>query len=211
MPFIALEKNTNKRIDITQVKNPRLTLKNQDCICQLCGEPLIVRSEFMRSGYLVQAHFYHYQGACKSKYEVHPESPEHLRCKELVAQALRAQFAEFSDATIEFEVVVPEANRVADILITFPMGWRVAHEIQLSPISPDKLEERTNAYNSTGIDVYWWLGKSADNAANRAWCTERYGYSLSIDITRSEAQYYSVVSFKDDHSSSSQSQPSDVG
>lgn len=199
MPFIAINKNTQERIDITKIEQPRIALREADCVCQACGERLIVRSEFLRSGYLVRAYFYHYRGDCNSEYSSHPESPEHLRCKEIVANTLQTQFNEFSEAIIEYEVKVPEAKRIADIMVTFPMGWRVAHEVQLSPISPDKLEERTRAYNSVGIDVFWWLGKSADNAANRTWCLERYGYSLIVEISRSSRQSDSIIISQENH------------
>jgi len=58
MPFVALHKETKARIDITAVNNPRQFLKSGDCICQLCGEPMIVKA-----GEILQAHFAHH-AAC---------------------------------------------------------------------------------------------------------------------------------------------------
>lgn len=77
MPFIGLKKDTSERIDITQIENPRLILKSGDCICQLCGSPLIVRA-----GNVYKAHFAHYGDRdCNTEYKYHPESPEHRESK----------------------------------------------------------------------------------------------------------------------------------
>jgi len=66
--------------------------------------------------------------------------------------------------------------------VTFPTGWRVAHEVQLASITTEHLQERTNDYTLAGIDVVWWLGKSADTETNRAWCRCTFGYALSLAV-----------------------------
>lgn len=175
MPFIALDKDTRKRIDITQLENPRLILRSGDCICQACEEPMIVKA-----GLIVRSHFAH-RSTCISDYQYHPESPDHLALKYLVMQALKENIGEYSDAEIELEVKVPEVNRIADIMATWPMGWRVAHEIQLASITIEKLNDRTEDYHRAGIDVIWWLGKSADTPANRKWCEDKLGFSVQLE------------------------------
>jgi hypothetical protein len=69
MPFIAIRKETRERIDITTIANPRAVLKSGECLCQLCGAPMIVKAGLVR-----QHHFAHI-GQCSSDYQSHPESP----------------------------------------------------------------------------------------------------------------------------------------
>jgi len=174
MPFVAKHKETGERIDITRIENPRAVLRSGDCVCQLCGEPMIIKA-----GLIVSPHFAHY-ARCESDYRFQPETAEHRRAKRELAEKLRETFAEYTDAEIELEMPIPEIRRVADILVTFPMGWRVAHEIQLSAITLEELEERTDDYSRAGVDVVWWLGRSADTSTNRQWCLETFSYCFSI-------------------------------
>ena len=189
MPFIAIDKNSGNRIDILTISNPRKTLKTADCICQLCGERM-----FIKAGPLIRPHFAHFAD-CNSKYKTgHAETPEHLFAKMELKQLLKEQFSNLEHIEIDYEVPIPEIKRIADVLVTFPMGWRMAHEIQLANISPDELEERTDDYLRAGIDVYWWLGKSADNLSNRSWCIDKFGFSLSISyITSRQTEPFSFA------------------
>lgn len=174
MPFVARQRETGERIDITQVQNPRAELRSGDCVCQLCGAPLIIKAGLIR-----RAHFAHY-AECVSDYDVPPETPEHLEAKAQLREYLEHFYADYAQATFEFEVPVPEIKRVVDLLVTFPMGWREAHEIQLSGITTEELARRSDDYLRAGIDVVWWLGRSADTTTNRQWCARRFGYSLSL-------------------------------
>jgi competence protein CoiA len=174
MPFIAKRKGTGERIDITLIENPRAVLKRGECLCQVCDTQMIVKAGLVR-----QHHFAHV-GRCSNDFQTHPESPAHQDAKRFLAANLREQFAEYANTTIEFEVPVPEVRRIADLLVTFPTGWRVAHEVQLASITTEQLQERTNDYTLAGIDVVWWLGKSADTPANREWCRSTFGYALSL-------------------------------
>jgi competence protein CoiA len=138
----------------------------------------------IKAGLIVAAHFAH-KSTCPTDYKSHPESPEHRAGKILVAECLRANVGEYSTALIEYEVPIPEVRRVADVLVTFPMGWRVAHEVQLASITTEELAQRTEDYLHAGVDVVWWLGKSADTPANRDWCQRVLGFSLSIHLEAS--------------------------
>jgi competence CoiA-like predicted nuclease len=178
MTFIGLHKETSERIDITQFEHPRLSLKSGDCVCQLCGSPLMVRA-----GNVYRAHFSHYgERECHSEFKSHPESPEHREAKTILAKFLKESYQEYSSARFDYEVPIPEVRRVADLLVNFPMGWRIAHEIQLAGISIEELQARTDDYYKAGIDVVWWLGKSADTLTNRAWCVQTFGYCVTLNI-----------------------------
>ncbi|MCK6629037.1 MAG: hypothetical protein L6R45_28140 [Anaerolineae bacterium] len=54
MPFIAINRQTGERIDITKIENPRLHLKRDDQICQLCEQPVIIKA-----GLITRPHFAH--------------------------------------------------------------------------------------------------------------------------------------------------------
>jgi competence protein CoiA len=176
MPFIAMLKATGERIDITAIENPRAALTSGECLCQLCRHPMIVKAGLVR-----QHHFAHV-GRCPSEYLSHPESPAHWEAKLYLATHLREWFKEYSDVHIAYEVPIPEVKRIADILVNFPMGWRVAPRGQLASITTEHLQERINDYTLAGIDVVWWLGKSADTETNRAWCRDTFGFALSLTL-----------------------------
>lgn len=177
MPFVA-RKLSGDRVDITQIEDPRAELKSGEVFCQNCDEPLIVVA-----GMIVAHHFRHYS-SCDGQWETHPESPEHLRAKAFLRDNLAAEFEEYSSAKFELEVAVPmdwrARGRIADVMVTFPNGWGVAHEVQLASITVEQLQERTNDYNRAGIDVVWWLGNRADTDTNRDWCVRNQGYALVI-------------------------------
>jgi competence CoiA-like predicted nuclease len=177
VPFIACHRETQARIDITQYRRPRSELKPGDCQCPLCNGRLSIREPTNR-----RAHFYHLSGPCTTSLQLHPESEEHLEGKRYLKEHLAKIFHEYTAARLEYEVPIREIRRVADLLVVFPNGWRIAHEVQLAAITPQELEERTDDYAQAGIDVYWWLGGRADTAANHNWCFERFGFSLTIDI-----------------------------
>jgi competence CoiA-like predicted nuclease len=177
MPFIARDRTTRERIDITTYELPRQQLSAGNIMCQFCEQPLIIRA-----GQIVRAHFAH-KAVCTSAYVGHPESQEHLLGKAIVAERLRQDFAEYSTARIEFEYPIPEVKRIADIMVLFPNGWRIAHEIQLASITAGILQQRTEDYLHAGIDVFWWLGRTADSPANREWCEQYFGYSLSLNMS----------------------------
>jgi competence CoiA-like predicted nuclease len=177
MPFIARNLE-GERIDITQIEFPRTVLKSGEVFCQNCGKPLIVKA-----GHIRRAHFAHYS-ECDGRYDCHPESEAHLKAKEFLRENLAREFKTYSACQFELEVPIDmewrERGRIADLLVTFPMGWRVAHEIQLASITVEQLEERTNDYLRAGIDVVWWLGNSAITEANLYWCQSRFGAAFVI-------------------------------
>ncbi len=185
MPFIAKHKLSGVRIDITTIPNPKAVLNSGDYVCPLCASPLIVRGQHYRQGGIVHSHFAH-QSDCVSEYDAHPESPEHLLGKIFLRERLHGFYDHYATVQIELEVPAPmewrDKGRIADIMVTWPMGWREVHEVQLAPITPKVLEERTYDYQRAGLDVTWWLGKRADTQINREWSQNRFGETLGIEF-----------------------------
>ena len=182
MPFVARNAETNERIDITRIINPRAALVATHLVCQLCDERMLVRQ-----GFVVRPHFAHTK-ACARPYEGHPESIEHLLGKFHISQYLQ-QHPEFAGATIDLEVPIHARKRIADIMATFPHGHRVAVEIQLASITPEQLEARSKDYLDDDIDVIWVLGKTAAaSPSNKEWCRAMLGGYLQVAFTEHNEQ-----------------------
>ncbi|MCX5876641.1 MAG: competence protein CoiA family protein [Deltaproteobacteria bacterium] len=171
MAFIAQNKASKERIDITKFAQPREDLCGCEFECRLCNIQM-----FIRRSPQGRFHFFH-KRSCTSDYQSHPESPEHLSGKSFVAEYIFPKLIEYSHFNPLFEEPLAEVKRVADIIAKFPMGWWFANEIQLAPITAEKLEKRTQDYLNAGVDVIWWFGKSADTRQNREWAVNKFGFS----------------------------------
>lgn len=168
MPFVAMRKSTGERINILEMKDPRLVIEKGDLVCPLCGVEFLVVA-----GPCVVRHFRH-KVLCTSTIDRHPESAKHLVGKWHVWDYCQKMYGD--DVRVDFEVNVSEVNRQADLMVSFPTGYREAHEIQLSSISRDQLRQRTVDYRKAGIDsVVWWFGESANTQANRDWAVDTFG------------------------------------
>jgi competence protein CoiA len=183
MPFIALNSMTGERVDITQIARPRIDLRAAEMICPVCEVGMIVKD-----GTIKRAHFAHKPVGNDCPYAEYSagETPEHREAKMIIRDHVSEWFAEYGMAEGQLEVYIPEVkharNRIADVLFTFPSGWRVAHEIQLASISVKELEERTDDYAFAGIDVFWWFGRDAYKQGAYRWTEASFGYRLTIDI-----------------------------
>lgn len=168
MPFVALNKNTGRRVDITLYTDPRNELERKELICPL---PDCAQKFMIKAGMIIRPHFAHYT-ECNSSYERHAESVVHLQAKAAIRDFLQEHFPA---ADVQLEVAIKGIHRVADVLITWKGGYEQAHECQLASITTEALEERRQDYLGAGMDVIWWLGASAASETNRAWCMEWQG------------------------------------
>ncbi|BCB43569.1 hypothetical protein C4C99_RS21540 [Vibrio parahaemolyticus] len=182
MPFIGHDTINDKRVNILNYEDPRAIFKRGQIVCRYCKEELVIRGNSRIS--VPKIHFMHLSNECKGEYKHHPESPEHLFFKELLSRDLAKDLDEYSNARVELECPVESIKRIIDVAFIFPNGWVVAHEVQLSAITPNELEERTNDYRKAGIDVTWWLGKQANTQKNRQWCYEKLGECHTIDYEK---------------------------
>lgn len=166
MPLIALNKNTNERICILDHEDPRLTINKKELVCPFCGEPMMIVTSVIRIN-----HFRHKSQCSFSGYASNPESDEHLYAKAQVRDSL-LRTNKGTGITVDLETPIHEAKRIADVMMTYPMGWRVAYEIQLSPITPTKLKERIADYRNAGVDVVWMFGRHAATQSSAIVCRE---------------------------------------
>lgn len=190
----CLTKKTGKRIYAGNYQSRReLAQIGEELICPITQSKVFYRTNHFRKGRPVQSHFVSTYADSYSNTDVildpeyfkqkqgffYPgESAEHLDGKEYVSRQVKEVWPEYSDAKIELEylVKIPRKNkrRIIDVAFVLPFGFIVAHEVQLCSITPDELLERTEDYRCAGIDVVWWLGKSANTQPNRDWYYEYF-------------------------------------
>jgi len=161
----------------------------EDKLCQSCKAPVFLRCGGRRP------HFSHYPSSRPDSCKTGPESVEHLESKAEIARMLKKAYIDLGLAVsvdpeprvpggirIELEVSLPDGERIADVMVSYPGGAQHAHEAQLAAIGMAELQKRTTDYHARGIDVTWYLGGSACTDSNVQWCHEKLGncYSLAV-------------------------------
>lgn len=157
MPFVAINAVTREQVVSLDYDDIRAELRRSDSdhlVCQFCSGAM-----FARQGSFIP-HFVHRAKECTNPpiNRRERESFEHLLGKKFVRDHLREVYPRH---LVRLEVPLMDRTRVADVMVTAPDGWSVAHEIQLSNIPRRVLEERTDDYAREGIDVVWWFGERA--------------------------------------------------
>ena len=124
--------------------------KKQDYYCPACGT-----SVRLKKGKNVRTHFAHESlKSCDFYHE--NEGPEHLENKGALFNWAQ------NEALVEMEYPIQELKQIADILI----NNQLAIEVQCSPLSSKLLQERSNGYRNSGIQVLWLVGE-------KLWLKER--------------------------------------
>jgi len=154
-------------------KHPRETL--------LSPFPDIDVPVFARFGFNKVPHFVHKSAfnESDSQFSCHPFSTEHEIGKLLLGRYAQAHIKE----DVQYEV--PIGNRIVDVFVG-QNDSRIAIEVQLSPITTDTLQQRTQDLWHCGVDVVWVLGGKADNEQNREWCVKNTGSYISLSFTLME-------------------------
>ena len=115
--------------------------------CPGCHEKV-----FLKSGKVIQAHFAHFRHSNCSLFS-EGETQEHLAGKKLL-------FEWFSNENIpcQLEAYLPELHQRPDLLIWPEADRPIAIEFQCSPLSFEKMLERTEGYRKNGYEVLWIAG-----------------------------------------------------
>lgn len=126
-------------------------IKAQAWECKFCDQPMTPRIGAVRSW-----HFAHKPKAspCPFESESEHESDHHRLLKITSAEALRRHFGD-QVQSLEYEVRLKEAGRIADALIILKDDSRIAVEAQLANITFEALQERTYSYIDAEIEVIW--------------------------------------------------------
>jgi competence CoiA-like predicted nuclease len=167
MPFSAEVRNGDgvwRRVDITTMAAPKLELADCEKRCPDtdCGCELIVKH-----GAITAPHFAHRRGGQTPgcAFAGGGETPEHLAAKRAILGRLRSN-ALYKGAHLEPERILRDGllKRIADVYVEFPDGSIEVHEAQLSRTSTRECQQRTDDYETLGVElVIWWFG-----GANRA-------------------------------------------
>lgn len=119
---------------------------NENYYCPACEDKLI-----FKKGRTIHSHFAHAkQSFCQTFSE--GETAEHLDGKLLLYNWFKRE-----KLNVELEAFLPELNQRPDLLVEIN-GSKIAIEYQCSPISRDKIRERTLGYSENSIRVIWILG-----------------------------------------------------
>lgn len=179
MPFVGLCEG--QRIDITEFPNAKLTLKGREIICPYCSANLNVVG-----GNQVIEHFRH-DAACKNliaQAYFSGETPEHKQAKKFLKGQFTEHLGKYTTLVPELEVMAEDAGRIADLMVTYPFGYRQAIEVQLSRVPAENIQERTESYIGAGIDVVWVLGKNVRDPLLVDYLKRKFGHTLLIeDVT----------------------------
>ena len=125
-------------------------VSKQDYTCPACGSRLR-----LRQGQSIRTHFAHESlRDCMAIFE--NESSEHLGNKEALYHWAK------KDNQVAVEYSLPEIQQVSDVLV----NEKLALEVQCSPLSSKLLQERSNGYRNSGIQVLWLVGE-------KLWLKER--------------------------------------
>lgn len=118
----------------------------QDYFCPSCKEPV-----FLKRGLKNVAHFCHYKHSeCQAFSE--GESKVHLAGKRFLYD-----FIKEAGYKVSLETYLPKLKQRPDLLIETKTE-EIAVEFQCSPISVEKISQRTQGYLSAGYQVIWILG-----------------------------------------------------
>ena len=117
--------------------------KGADFVCPACSGA--VR---FKKGKVMQPHFAHVSLE-ECRFDRENESAEHLN--------LKAELFRWAGQTeeVEVEAFLPALQQIADLLV----NEKLALEVQCSPLSIERLQERTLSYRQHGYQVLWLLGR----------------------------------------------------
>lgn len=142
------------RLDNETARDPllrSLVKEHVECLMPECPDrrlKVVNRSE--NSG--KRDGFSHYPGAGKHS----PEGLFHQQGKALI-QAWVTDY--YPNIRVDVEAATSTARqRIADVLLTWPTGERVAVEIQYAALTVDHWRQRTDSYRAQGVTPAWLFG-----------------------------------------------------
>lgn len=173
---------TRQQIYINSLDYSRTQLKKwrqQVFYCPVCHEQVT-----LKIGTTIQPHFAHLAHS-KCTVTTEGETAEHLAGK-----ALLGEFCRHWQVNFEYEVYLPSIKQRPDLLVS--TGVRhIAIEFQCSPLSIERLRERTSGYRRIGYEVVWILGQryqrqhwTASNHAFLQYSRQWGWYQWQLDVSQ---------------------------
>lgn len=146
---------------------------DKDLFCPHCYHKLGKLYEVrFRNAEARRVHFFHpkYEGEESECKNYSNESEKHLSAKKAIELRLNAQGLGEVGLEVRMQVSFELAkHRKPDIVVTYPNGAIEAHEVQISAISLEDLQARTEDLKRIGGVVVWYLHGKAYNTTNREW------------------------------------------
>lgn len=105
------------------------------------------------------------------------ESLFHMQGKIRIQEWVRATQP---DALVDLEARAADGERIADILITWPTGRKIAVEIQCSAIGYDQWKQRQESYRGHSITPVWLFGHTSPHT-QALWDREAAG---AVEVVR---------------------------
>lgn len=170
MPLNAYHTGKEEVICILHYSRPEQELDVDSLECVECGEPLYIRSPQVRI-----THFCHYPESANSCGL--GESVRHAAAKIRVADFMKKTAVGQCDVSLEHMVGV----RRADVMVHYPSGQSVVHEIQLSPLPVSDIRSRSLDYFERGLPVHWWFGPEIPEDTVE-WTTVNLGGCSTLDF-----------------------------
>lgn len=186
--LVALDKSSDQLVFSNMIVDADLYRK-RPLVDPILGTPVAVRKKHFRKDSLVRCHFFslstngvifpneyvfdkeYFQdlgdGMCRRN-----ESPEHLEGKIFLQRWIQTDLFPIEKypgvkVVLEHRIFIEQKKRyrIIDVAALFPSGVMMAFECQLSPITVLELSERTEDYESEGIDCLWFFGDKSANSA----------------------------------------------
>lgn len=137
----------NEHITADQINKEGRKEAQQPYFCPGCHEKV-----FLKSGKIIQAHFAHFTHSNCSLFS-EGETQEHLSGKKLLFE-----WCQKAHIPCQLEAYLPRLKQRPDLLIWPDAERPVAIEFQCSPLSIEKMLERTEGYRKNGYEVLWIAG-----------------------------------------------------
>lgn len=171
VPSLMLEAGISRAEVLTAVQRRQ----KSGLFCPHCYQKTGKRFEVRyRNSESRRVHFYHSNLDGHECEHYSTESEKHLSAKAkirdrlLLDESVAEVHLEFF---LEMEGQAGWKTRKPDVLVIRPNGTREAHEVQISPISPEDLESRTCDLKQVCDRIVWYLHGKAYNETNRLKCS----------------------------------------
>jgi hypothetical protein len=182
MPFVAVHRETRKRLSLHSYANPREEIEDfNEYRCAITDLPVVPVRQHFRDDKLIHSYwrtisngntrwpddlYYDEEYVLSRDPDTGVvrvgESLTHQAGKRFVAEKLAEIYPDCFPEWLRFEhkVVIPtkDKKRIADVAYVFPFGGFIVGEVQISKITAESIRQRTMDYFDSGaVSVEWFV------------------------------------------------------
>lgn len=180
MPFKAKDTDKDCFVNAFLYKNSaEIRAKHPNLVCPYCGSKMSARGSVISGAR--KPHFYHVPNdkSCplNEKYKTIPDKVHHALAVDATISYLTNQLSAYlKEYNWHFDIEVKVGNRIADIaLLTNDNLPLEVFEIQLTKVTIENLQTRTEDYLKEGVDVNWFFGKGCETEEIQLWSLRTNG------------------------------------